>query len=87
MKVIREIEHLIYLYSNIFDNLIFHNYSISHYHLKKLNDLLSKEICSMLKDRIILLGKEGLPDLWIKPSGNDIFNAGSLLGYLNDEWE
>ena len=87
MKVIRGSEHLIYLYKNIFDNLLLYICSVPHYNFKKLNDLLSKEICSMLKDRIILLGKEGLLGLWIKPSGNDIFNAGSLLGYLNDEWE
>ena len=41
----------------------------------------------MLKDRIILLGMEGLLGLWMKPSGNDFFNAGTLLGYLDDEWE
>ena len=56
-------------------------------HFKKLNDLLSTKICSILKDRIILLESQGLLGLWIKPSGNDIFYARALLGYLDDEWE
>ena len=48
-------------------------------HFKKLNDLLSTKICAILKDRIIHLESQGLLGLWIKPSGNDIFNAETLL--------
>ena len=56
-------------------------------HINNLRDLLSKEICLMLKDRINLLGKEGLLGLWMKPNGNDFFNAGTLLFYSDNEWE
>ena len=41
----------------------------------------------MLKDRIIRLGEEGLFGIWMKPDGNDFFNAGTLLGYRYDDWE
>ena len=57
---------------------------------KELTELradISKGICTLLHDRILLLEQYGLINLWLQADGYDVFNAGTVLGYRSDDWE
>ena len=41
----------------------------------------------MLRDRIIRLKAYGLLGIWINSDGNDSFNAGSIFGYRDNDWQ
>ena len=47
---------------------------------------LSATICSVLAQRISVLKQFGLSGLWLNADSNNEFNAGTVLGYSNDDW-
>lgn len=53
---------------------------------RNLRTLVSTKICTMLKDRIIRLKDLGIFGIWMKPDGDDFFNAGTVMGYRGDDW-
>ena len=55
--------------------------------MNELRADISKGICTFLHDRILLLEPYGLMNLWLQAGGDDIFNAGTVLGYRSDDWE
>ena len=47
---------------------------------------VSTSICSILRERISFLKQFGLAGLWLDADSKDEFNAGTVLGYRDDEW-
>ena len=47
---------------------------------------VSTNICSILRERISLLKQFGLAGLWLNADLKDEFNAGTVLGYSDDDW-
>ena len=55
--------------------------------MKELRADISKGICTLLYDRILLLERYGLMNLWLQANGNDTFNAGTVLGNRGNDWD
>jgi len=47
---------------------------------------VSKDICGMLHDRILQLKSLGLNGLWLRADSKDSSNAGTVLGYTDEQW-
>ena len=54
--------------------------------MNELRADISKGICTFLHDRILLLEPYGLMNLWLQAGGDDVLNAGIVLGYRSDDW-
>ena len=70
-------------YINLFSSIMIHAKAST----SDLKARISEEFCSMLRDRIIRLKGYGLFGVWMKSDWNDAYNAGSILGYLDDDWQ
>lgn len=55
--------------------------------MKELRADISKGICTLLHDRILLLEQYDLINIWLQADDYDVFNVGTVLGYRGDDWD
>ena len=55
--------------------------------IEKLKAIISNQICAMLGSRINALKDVGIVGIWLKAEGTDFFNAGTILGYSEVDWD
>jgi hypothetical protein len=48
---------------------------------------LEKALCDHVRSRIDNLTESGIEGIWMKSVGDDIYNAGTILGYRGDNWD
>jgi hypothetical protein len=54
--------------------------------IKELRADMPKGFFTLFHDRILLLKQYVLVNLWLQAGGDDVLNAGIVLGYRIDDW-